>query len=220
MPPHRIWPVTGALSFSGAGLSAIPSSEPTQFVGGDTVAWTRALSSYPATDGWTLHYRLLGENVDVVTDDDGNGNTEAAYSLVFAPGDTDQVVTETAARLVGWVSKSSEIHTIFDGIVRILPNVRSATGVADVLTHEERMLSAIQARLEGRTTADVARYGREGTFIDKLAIADLLRMQGIYKAKLWRLENPGAVAPTNVIRFSHAGGGNTAERLAWPGYDA
>lgn len=197
--------------------TSVPTSEPVQFVGGDTVAWTRTLSAYPPSQGWSLHYRLLGLLVDAAIVDAG---ASGVFSLAFAPSDTDQILLETTARLAGWVTNvAGETHTIFDGVVRILPNVRFASTVADLQTHVERVLAACEARIEGRITADVARYGREGAFVDKLAITDVLKIQGIYKGKQWRAENPGKLAPVNVVRFANPGRSNPAERLAWPGMD-
>lgn len=195
----------------------VQTREPVQFVGGDSVAWQRTLSSYPPSDGWTLRYRLLGPLVDVTISDAGASGT---FSLAFAPADTDQVLLDTDCRLVGWVTLvGGESHSVYDGPVRVLSNVRFATTATDVQTHVERCIASLEARIEARITADVSRYGREGAFVDKIEIAELRRILGGYRKQLWQMQNPGQISPMNVMRFAQAGRSNPAERLAYPGHD-
>lgn len=196
----------------------VPSREPTQFVAGDSVIWTRSLSSYPASDGWSLHYRFLGPyefaSDPVVSVVDGTFKAVLAAAATAA----EDFIAGTY-RLVAWVDGvNNERHTVLDTFVEILPNVAVAS-FASLQTHVERVIAACEAAIEGRLGADVARYGREGTFVEKLPIEQIRTMLGIYKAKLWRQQNPGQMTPVHAIRFGRAGNGNTAERLDWPGAD-
>lgn len=208
----------GFFSFPGYALSAsVPSREPTQIVGGDSVSWTRSLSSYPPTDGWTLHYRLVGGGIDATISDAG---ALGYYALAFATTDTDGAVATATARLIGWVSNAGgEIHTVFDGLVTVLPNLRTASP-EDLTSHVDRVIAACEAAIEGRLTTDVARYGREGTFVDKLPIEQVRQTLGMYKAKRWRAENAGKLMPTHAIAFGQAKSrGNPASNIAHPGND-
>lgn len=176
----------------------VPPCEPVQIVGGDSVSWTRSLSSYRPSDGWTLNYRLFGGGVEAMISDAG---AAGYYALAFQPTDTDGVTVEMTARLVGWVTNGAgESHTVFSGTVDVLPNLRTASET-DLLTHVDRVIAACEAAIEGRLTADVARYGREGTFVDKLPIEQVRLTLGLYNAKRWRRDNPGRMAPVHVIGF-------------------
>lgn len=194
-----------------------PSCEPRQLVAGDSIVWNRTLSSYPPSDGWTLNYRLFGAGIDKNISDVG---AAGYYALAFAPADTAVVVAESVVRLVGWVTNvAGESHTIFDGRVNVLPNLRTAS-VDDLTSHVDRVIAACEAAIEGRLGADVARYGREGTFVEKLPIEQVRQTLGIYKAKRWRAENPGRLMPVHGIAFVSPGRrGNPAENLSWPGND-
>jgi hypothetical protein len=198
--------------------ATIQHSEPTQFVAGDSLVWTRTLSRYPPSDGWSLHYRIVGPyelaSDPVVAVVDGAFQATLAASATaaedFIPG---------SYRLLGWVDGvASERHVILDTFVEILPNVAVVT-FASLQTHEERVVAACEAAVEGRLGTDVARYGREGAFIEKLPIEEVRRTLGIYKAKLWRIQNPGKLMPVHGIRFGAVSSSNDAERLAWPGLD-
>lgn len=51
-------------------------------------------------------------------------------------------------------------------------------------THAETMLSAIEAVLEGRITADVEAYSIAGRQITKIPMAELLTLRDKYKAEV------------------------------------
>lgn len=190
-----------------------------QFVAGDSLVWNRTLSSYSPADGWVLHYRFIGPfqfaSDPVVAVVNGAFQATLAASATAADG-----FLAGTYRLVGYVDGvNNERHTIFDATVEILPNLAVADW-ASLQGHEERMIAACEAALEGRLSADVARYGREGTFVDKLDIAQIRSTLGIYRAKKWRKDNPGVSFPQHAIAFTAPGRRpNSAEALGWPGYE-
>lgn len=197
----------------------IPTQEPTQFVAGDTVQWTRVVSSYSNADGWNLNYMLVGPGalaaqptVTVV-----NG-----LFTVTLPATATATSTAGTYRLIGWVDGvNAERHTVFDGFVDVLPNVATTT-FANLKTHAEKMLAAIQAALEGRATADIQSYQIDGTLITKLPFDQLMKYRGIYESMVWREQNPGVSMPKTVVRFARENRGrtNAAEALAWPGHES
>jgi hypothetical protein len=198
----------------------LPNCEPTEFIAGDTIAWTRDVVNYPIADGWLLHYRIVGPS-DLVSQPVVTIANNTNNVVLAAAATADPAFLGATYRMMGWVDGvNAERHIVFDGFVEILPNV-AVQSFAALQTHEERMLAACQAALEGRLTNDVARYGREGTFVDKLAINDILKIQGVYKAKLWRLENPGESTPRHVVRFGPANGSGISrdEAQSRPGYE-
>src|SRR5574343_300477 len=91
-----------------------------QLQAGDTIGWTETLSEYPASDGWTLKYRLSGKSqIDITATADGDG-----YSISVA-------ATTSAAWQAGtyawqaYVIKSTDIHTVATGSVEILQSLRT-----------------------------------------------------------------------------------------------
>jgi hypothetical protein len=195
----------------------IPTREPIQFVAGDTVQWTRVIADYPTSDGWTLHYKLIGPSS--LGTDPAVTVANGIYNVTLAAASTAAAsFTAGTYRMIGYVDGvSSERHTVFDGFVEILPNVAEVT-YTNLKTHEERMLAQIQAALEGRTLADVEKYTIDGTQVDKIPVDRLMQLQGIYKAKIWRQQNPGQAFPVSVVRFVAPSNVSPDEALASPGW--
>jgi hypothetical protein len=90
-------------------------------------------------------------------------------------------------RLIGWVENgdATQKFTVYDEVVTVLPNARTATA-AQLLTHEEKVLAAIEAVLEKRATSDQAAYTIKNVAITKMPIEELLRWRGVYSARVWR----------------------------------
>jgi hypothetical protein len=191
-----------------------------QLVAGDSAVWTRTLSSYSPADGWVLHYRIIGPyelaSDPTVTVVNGTWQATLAASATAAAG-----FIAGTYRLMGWVDGvNAERYTIYDGAIEILPNLAVVTW-DDTRGHVDRIIDACEAALEGRLSSDVARYGREGVFVDKLDLAEIKRTLATYKAKKWRADNPGVSFPHHVVAFGQpASRPSDAEALAFPGYPA
>ena len=67
---------------------AIVTTEPTSITAGDSVAWTRSLSDYPASAGWSLAYTLINAaakitiNASAAGDDHAVSVSAATLSLI------------------------------------------------------------------------------------------------------------------------------------------
>jgi hypothetical protein len=176
----------------------IPTCEPTEIVAGDTVRWTKDLASYPPADGWVLHYRILCAAFNKEISDIG---ASGVFDVTFAPTDTAAAVADTQARLIGWVvNGSSETHTIFDGWVQVLANLRTATATS-ARSHAEKMLAAIEAVLEGRATTDIEAYTIGGRSVTKMKADELTKWRGLYAGIVWRQRNRGVSSPSHQVRF-------------------
>jgi hypothetical protein len=131
-----------------------PTREPRQFIAGDTILWTKQLADYPPADGWLLHYKLVGPSTlaaDITAVDDG-GTFDV--TIPAAATGFGGFIAGTY-RMIGYVDGvGAERHTIYRADVEILPNV-AAVSYANLRTHDEKMLAAIQAALEGRSSADI-----------------------------------------------------------------
>lgn len=176
----------------------IPSCEPVSFVAGDTVAWTKALSDYPPSDGWTLKYRLVG-------DPQINGGTaytasvsNGQYALTIPAADTAGILSDSTYRLLGWVEGvNSERHSVHESIVTALANI-AAAGIEDLQTDAERELALVDAAIQSRAGAEgIIAYSVDGRSVTFDTLADARVHRGILRAQIWREQNKGRSFPVH-----------------------
>lgn len=168
------------------------SIEPVKIAAGDSLSWTRALTDYPAGDGWTLHYALF--------------NAIAAYSFASTPdGDAHQVDVPSAtteAWAPGRYDYTAYVtHTdgtrrsLFAGVLTITPNPAAGTP-HDGRTHARKMLDAIEATIEGRASKhdlDLVR-GQFGERAAERAPEKLIEWRDKYRAEVDAEERAAAIA--------------------------
>lgn len=122
--------------------------EPGKIAAGDSLDWTRSLTDYPASEGWTLHYALF--------------NATAAYAITSAADGDNHVVSVDSATTATWDAGRYDwtayvTHTdgtkrsLFTGTIIITPDL---TSPYDGRSHARKMLDALEAALEGRATTD------------------------------------------------------------------
>jgi hypothetical protein len=99
----------------------IHSSEPLTAVSGDTIAWTKSLSDYSATDGWALTYAFRLENgagaLNVTASTVGSdfaATITAAQSATMKPG---------AWTWSAYVTKATERYHVGHGLLTVSPNL-------------------------------------------------------------------------------------------------
>lgn len=102
----------------------IPTTEPTRIHAGATVAWTKTLGDYPASDGWELSYRLTNRDAhyDITTSADGSAHAVAissATTAAYIPGDY---------QLVSWVAKASDRYFVASTAVNVQPDLSRIEG--------------------------------------------------------------------------------------------
>lgn len=167
----------------------IPSYEPRAAVAGDSWEWNRSdFSDYPQASGWELTYHLTGPATW----------TSGAHSPTFVDGEWQARLApaETAGlyagryELVGYVSDGVDRFLAYSGTLTVHPNLATAD-VGE--SYDERLLRAIEAKLEGRVSDDRERFAIEGIAIDRIPIAELRRWRGIVagRIRLSRGELPG-----------------------------
>lgn len=128
--------------------AAIPSIEPVSLIAGDTVAWTKDISDYPAGT-WTLKYYLRGPANQTIT------ATQSGTSSTHAVSVTAATTAGWASGLYQWqavVTSGAERHSVGSGEITVKENPISA------LTFETRSinkqildaLEATQLALAGR----------------------------------------------------------------------
>ena len=122
------------------GTMAIVNTEPTSITAGDSVAWTRSLSDYPASAGWSLSYTLINAAAKITINasaagDDHAVSVSAATSSVWTAGDYTWQ---------GAVTKGSERYTVGSGSLTIEKSFAAQTTL-DTRSTARTMLEALEA---------------------------------------------------------------------------
>ena len=164
-----------------------------RFTLGDTLAFTKALSLYPASAGWVLNYRL------VPSADSGSPVTFAST----ASGDSHAVnvpAATTAAWLPGvyawsaWVTNGTDSHTVEQGRAQLLINPRTAAGTIDLRSDAQTALDNVRATLRGKATADVLSYTINGRSLQRYSVAELIALESRLAAEVTRERRSQAIA--------------------------
>ena len=117
------------------------ATEPTTHPAGDTLAWRRDdLTDYPASGGWTLAYKLIGQansyTITAVGDAAGHAvSVSAATTATWAPGTYTWVATVTHG--------DGRRFTIGQGPISITPNLAALTGGMDLRGPARQALDAV-----------------------------------------------------------------------------
>jgi len=113
---------------------------------GDTLDFTTAVNGYPASDGWTLKYRLIPRVsgaailLTAATASDG-----ASYRVQVAPATTVNYVAGDYS-WYAWVEKTGARVTVDDGLVTIKGDPNALTAF-DGRSYARKMLDQIEAAL-------------------------------------------------------------------------
>jgi hypothetical protein len=180
----------------------LPAAEPTTTVAGDTWRWTRIFSTYPISEGWSLSYAINGPealawNASWVTNDGSRFTvTIPATSTALPPGRY-----EWSAVLTGSGSYSGQRYIGAQGVLLVAADPATQDD-GDRLTHAAKMVTALEAAIEGRATNDVLAYSLpNGRSVQMADPAELLRWLTFYKGIQWREEHPGQALPGYAVRF-------------------
>jgi hypothetical protein len=119
------------------------TTEPSRVTAGDTVAWSKSLSDYPATDSWVLSYTLI--------------NSAHKITITATASGADHLVTESAATTADWnagtytwqaiVTKAAERYTVGQGTLVVAPDIAAATTL-DTRSTAQKALDQVNATLE------------------------------------------------------------------------
>lgn len=162
--------------------ASIPNIEPERLTQGDTWQWTTEVPDYPATDGWALSY-------DFTTPD---GAVQVALAAVQNGTGADYLATITAAKAaeftaVGtyrWRAKvvlGAETVTVRRGRLELLD---ALTGATDRRLWLEKMVAALEAKLEDRATKQQLGYSVEGRSLSLIPLSEAMDIRDRLKAEL------------------------------------
>lgn len=155
----------------------IPKIEPTQATAGESWDWDveRLATDYPAAS-WDVTYYLVGPTPTEITAVESSETHQirflATKSAKLKPG---------IYRLVGRVTDGTTVDKFYDEQLVVIENPSKAKARTD---SDERVLEVIVAAIEGRLTADIESYQVRGTAVSKIPIEQLVRLRGIYAARV------------------------------------
>lgn len=155
------------------------ASVPSQFTSGESLAWEKSYSDYPADDGWTLTYyfRGAGKGFDVTATADGK-----KFEITVEASDTAEM-TAGSYSYQAFVTDGTENIEVDEGKISVLP---SLSGISVNDTHDGRsefqiILDAIDATLKGKATKDQLSYSIGDRELRRYDITDLLKLRDKYQ---------------------------------------
>jgi len=166
------------------GAFDVLTAEPTSIVAGDTVWWRRddLAATYPPAL-YDLSYVAIIKGptlvrITIAAAADGGGYVVALPSAT------------TAAYVVGTYVWGAFLTRKIDGARASVAvgewsvAANPATTTADPRSHDERMLAAIEAVLEGRAAKDVEEYEIAGRRLKRIPIRELRALRESYRRKV------------------------------------
>lgn len=161
----------------------VPTREPSSVVAGDTVAWRKTLSAYPAGEGWVLKYRLI--------------NAAGKIDITASASGDDHAVNETAATSAAWaagayawqsyVEKGAERYTVETGSITIKPNLAAQAGGFDTRSTAKKTLDLLDAALlQHGANAWTQEYEIAGRRMKFRSVAEFMALRDKMKAEVAR----------------------------------
>ncbi len=99
----------------------VPSTEPAILVAGDTSAWTKSVSDYPPTEGWSLSYAFRKQSgAGYLNLTASTSNSE--YSLTISAA-SSSLMTAGLWTWASYATAGSERHQVGSGSIEIKPNL-------------------------------------------------------------------------------------------------
>jgi len=158
--------------------ATIPELEPVAFAAGDSLSWTKSLADYTIADGWSLAYYF-------------RGNKLSALDLTSTASGTLHLVSITTAQSAGLIAgdysvegyavKTGERVRIYTGTIKVTPNFATLTAGDDTRSIARRTLDNIEAVIEGRASSSILNSTVNGTSLQRIPVADLLKLRDYYK---------------------------------------
>lgn len=157
-------------------MAGIPDS----ITAGTTLAFTLALTAYPASS-WSATLILRGpQSIDLAATPDD------ALHLFRAPA-TD---TENWKAGEYWyairVTDGLDVHEVDSGAFTVAPDLAAADVDYDGRTHAQRTLEAIEAVIEGRASKDQDSYRINNRELRRTSISQLLKLRDVYRQEVRR----------------------------------
>lgn len=172
-------------------------AEPYKITAGTLVEWNRP-DEY-AHGLWTFTYHLIGPSKQQIS-------TSADAGIVEVTLRTADTTAWPVGRYQWFLMRENggDQVKVDEGFFTVAENPLGAAATVDTSTHAERMLAAIEARLEGRAKTDYENYSIDGRAISRIPVVELDRLRIRYANKVRKEKIArGEVKPFrgNVVRL-------------------
>ena len=155
---------------------------PDNITAGLTLDLRATLPAYPAPE-WALSVIMRGpQAIDLTGTADGDAHlvqVDAATTAAWAAGSYWFSVR---------VTDGTAVYQVDEGTTTVDQDLAAISGEYDGRGHVERVLSAIEAVIEGRATKDQQRYKINNRELERTPIGDLLQLRSQYQTELRRLK--------------------------------
>lgn len=178
----------------------MPTTEPAGIISGDTIQFLISLADYPSSDGWVLHYTLVGSAGAPIT---WNGISSGSGHQITVSASTSGAYPAGLYTATKYVTKTAtgERYTLGQIPITIHPDLAAATTATDTRSHAQKVLDAIEAVIEGRAKSGDQEITIDGTRLVNMTVDQLLKLRSTYAAAVWRERNPGKLAPQVNMHF-------------------
>jgi hypothetical protein len=139
--------------------------EPSEFAAGDTLSFSKRLSDYPASEGWSLKYELRlsspaggGQAIEFTSTANPDGSAHdvsvtAAVTGTWLPG--DYVLRGYAIKALA--GGQVERHQIYDNSFTLLEDLPSAAGSEPQQTFAQKMIAQLETVMLAKAGDDLQR---------------------------------------------------------------
>lgn len=149
---------------------------PSQITAGVTLNHKIAHAAYPADDSWTLTLYLRGPaTIDLVSSADGQAHVLGATAETTGAWMAGQYWATLRA------SDGEIVAEVESGQLTVAADLAQVNGLYDGRTHAQRVLTAIEAVIEGRATKDQERYKINNRELQRTPLADLMALRDKYR---------------------------------------
>lgn len=146
---------------------------------GDTIDETISLPNYPAGDGWSLKIVITNSANKYVIESTADGDD---HSIDVAGGGGTDTWTAGKYRWVAFAIKDGKRQRISSGDIEVLPDVEALA--ADLRSHAEKVLEAIEAVIEGKASTDDYDTTVNGKRLVRYNYEELLKLRNQYRAEV------------------------------------
>jgi len=170
---------------------------------GDSLNWRRSLQAYTATDGWTLHYRLVNATttIDITATADGDDH------LVAIPASTSAGYAAGDYTAVEYVTKGADRATLGQTALTIKPDIPAMGAGFDARTPAQRALADLRAALNRwlSTQGHVSEYEIAGRRMRFANVGEIRSRIALAEQEVAREQaaQPGAKPPARrlLVRY-------------------
>ena len=161
------------------------SQFPKQITAGLSLKCEVISSEYPAPD-WTLTAHIRGsKSIDLISLAQGTAHLFAATATETASYDAGDYAVTVRAK------KGDDVFEIESGSLIISADLGAVGDGHDAKSHARKVLTAIEAVIEGRASKDQESYTINGRSLTRTSIADLLTLRDRYKKEAAAEANGG-----------------------------